>query len=207
MSKVSSVHAQAAGNTISPRILLLERISDDQNSCEKKLKSHGIEPVRVLNSEHGLLAAIEFVNPDVLILSIECLDHASLENLILIKNNAPLPVVIFARKHAAEMVKTVVDAGVSSYIVDDVEAHRIPIILELAQARFAQEQALNLELVQTKEKLLERKVIEKAKGILMAQSKLSEDQAYVQLRKSAMNQGRPMADLAKSVISVFEQRA
>ncbi len=191
---------------VTRRILLVEPEGEFENSLFAKLSAQNLRPANALTSTRGLLAAIEQTEPEVLIFSLDALDDEVLQSLMLVKENTPLPVLVFAQKHSKEMVRLVVNAGVNAYIVDDVEPSRIPVIIDLAEARFVQEREVYLELTKTKAKLVERKVIEKAKGIIMLQKKISEDQAYAQLRRSAMNQGRPIADLAKSVVSVFDQR-
>ena len=92
----------------------------------------------------------------------------------------------------------------SSYVVDDAQVHRLPVIIDLAIARFEKMNGISAELEQTKEKLSERKIIERAKGIIMQQKNLTEDEAYVQMRKSAMNKGQSIAELSRHIISVFD---
>jgi len=174
------------------------------DNLHEKLVAHDVELLQVANSAVGLHTLIEEYRPEVLVMSVDFLDAVTLDALIKVNSKQPLPVVVFAKQHAPEVMKMVVEAGVSSYVVDDVQAHRIPVILDLAMVRFAKMQNLNSELQQTKEKLSERKLIERAKGILMQQKHLSEEEAYSQMRKSAMNQGQSMADLARRIIDVFE---
>jgi len=142
--------------------------------------------------------------PDVLILSVDFLDAITLDQLSKIHNLHPLPIVVFADQNVPEVLELVVSIGVNSYVIDQIKPHRLPNIIDLAIERFKQAQNLKQELNSVKEKLSERKLIEKAKGILMQQKNLSEDQAYKQMRRSAMDQGKPMVELSKQVISVFE---
>jgi len=142
--------------------------------------------------------------PDALVLSVDFLDAAMLDQLIKVNEKCPLPVSVFAKQSSQEILKTAICAGVDSYVVDDVQAHRLQTIIELSMVRYEQFHILSEELEQTKEKLTERKLIERAKGIIMQQKHLTEDEAYVQMRKSAMNQGQSMAELSRRVISVFE---
>lgn len=187
------------------KILLIETPeAKSDNQLHSKLVSQNAELVDALESATDLVNKVESSKPDVLVLSVDFLDAVMLDQLIKVKETCPLAVTVFAKQHAPEVLKTVISAGVSSYVVDDVQPHRLPIIIDLAAERFSQMNNLSTELEQTKEKLNERKVIERAKGILMQQKHLTEDEAYVQMRKSAMNQGESMAELARRVISVFD---
>jgi len=187
------------------KILLIETPeAKSDNQLHAKLASQNAELVDVLDSATDLVNKVELSKPGVLVLSVDFLDAVMLDQLIKVKEACALPVTVFVKQHAPEVLKTVVSAGVSSYVVDDVQPHRLPIIIDLAVERFSQFNNLNTELEQTKEKLSERKIIERAKGILMQQKHLTEEEAYVQMRKSAMNQGESMAELSRRIISVFD---
>lgn len=195
-------------NTVfSKRILVVEPDHESDNSLYSKLCASGAEHLELLNSIKNLAARLTIIKADVLALSLEKIDQAVLSELISIKQNAALPVVIFASEYLPEMTKTVMSAGVSSYIVDDVACERIPVILDLAMERFTHIASLNKELVQAQQKLTDRKLVERAKGIIMQQKKISEDQAYKEIRTSAMNKGKTISDLSKQIISVYELMA
>ena len=186
-------------------ILLFESLAvESKHQLNEKLAGGALNNVILISNTDSLLSDIKQYQPDILVMSVEFLSSSTLEQLILINEEQPLPVAVFAQQTSQEILKTAICAGVDSYVVDDVQAHRLKTILDLAIARFEQFHSLAKELEQTKEKLSERKLIEKAKGILMQQKNLSEDEAYTQMRKSAMNQGQSMAELSRRVISVFE---
>ena len=187
------------------KILLVETAeAKSDNQLRLKLESQNANLVDAFESSADLVSKIESSKPDVLVLSVDFLDAATLEQLISVHNSCPLPVTVFAKKHAPEILKTVINAGISSYVVDDAQIHRLPIIIDLAIARFEKMNSISSELEQTKEKLSERKIIERAKGIIMQQKNLTEDEAYVQMRKSAMNKGQSIAELSRHIISVFD---
>ena len=186
-------------------ILLFESLAvESKHQLNEKLAGGALNNVILISNTDSLLSDIKQYQPDILVMSVEFLSSSTLEQLILINEEQPLPVAVFAQQTSQEILKTAICAGVDSYVVDDVQEHRLKTILDLAIARFEQFHSLAKELEQTKEKLSERKLIEKAKGILMQQKNLSEDEAYTQMRKSAMNQGQSMAELSRRVISVFE---
>jgi len=157
-----------------------------------------------LGDVENILTSVSMFSPDVLILAVQFLNRSIINQLTKLHQKSPLPVIVAAQESAPNVVETVVSAGVSSYLVDKVSAKRLSIIIDLSIARFNMEQNLLSELQVTKEKLSDRKLIERAKGIIMQQKHLTEEDAYNQMRKSAMDQGQSMADLAKRVISVFE---
>jgi response regulator NasT len=187
-----------------PRLLLVEPTTCSSMSMLDKLAvldDFRIEKISNLESVPAIVAATQ---PDMLILCFDAITDVDLTPLIWLKENNPIPVVVFAHQNTPNAVKSVVAAGVSTYIVDDVLPHRLPVILDLAFERFSQMQSVNSELEQTKKKLSERKLIERAKGIVMRQKNYTEEQAYMEIRKSAMNQGKTMADLAGRIIAAFD---
>lgn len=187
------------------KILLIEtKAAQQDNQLQVKMSSQNVELVHVADTAENLVDKIQIFAPDVLVLSVDFLDAFMLDQLIKINQSNPLPVTVFAKQHAPEVLKMVVSAGVSSYVVDDVQEHRLPIIVDLARVRFEQMHTLSTELEKAKEKLSDRKIIERAKGIIMQQKRLSEEEAYVQMRKSAMNQGQSIAEISRRVISVFD---
>lgn len=186
-------------------VVLVEPSSQNiPTSMNEKLYSNGIKVSENLESLDGVVEKLSALAPDILVLSVPFLDRDTLESLKLISSTLPTPVLLVAQQHAPESFETIVGAGISSYIVDDISAHRLPLILELAIERFQQMRSLYDELDATKERLSERKLIEKAKGILMQQKNLSESDAYAQMRSLAMNQGKSMKDLSAQIISVVE---
>jgi response regulator NasT len=131
-------------------------------------------------------------------------DRDTLEHLSSIGSARPRPIVLFAEHSDSETTQAAIQAGVSAYIVDDLNPKRIKSIMEVAIARFREYQALRKELDDTRTRLAERKLIEKAKGILMQQKQLSEEQAYQALRKLAMDRNQRIAEVARTLISVVD---
>ena len=125
-----------------------------------------------------------------------------LDALRLVSAKTPRPVVMFATDGRREVIRKTVDAGVAAYVVDGWAPARVPAIIEAACARFEAYESLRNELRATQNKLAERKVVEKAKGLVMQQRGLSEEQAYSALRKMAMDQNLTLAEVARRVISI-----
>ena len=183
-------------------ILLVESECISEPAMAEKfnqLKDCSVESVTCMDAAIGIL---KVVTPDLLVLSVDTLCESSLKNLRRLKGCSSIPVVVFAKEDVPNVAQSVIEAGVTTYIVDDVLASRLPLILDLAFARFTHMQKVHNELETTRKKLVERKLIEKAKGIVMRQKNYSEDQAYTEIRRLAMNQGQAMAELAEKIISL-----
>jgi response regulator NasT len=186
------------------RLLLVEPATSSSVSMLEKLSVLDCCQIEKVNRLESIPAIVNASQPEMLILSVNALTDVDLESVIWLNINNPIPVVVFAHQNSPYAVQSVVAAGVCTYIVDDVAPKRLPVILDLAFERFSQMQSVNNELVQTKQKLSERKLIERAKGIIMRQKNCTEEQAYIELRKSAMNQCKTMAELARKIIVVFD---
>ena len=144
------------------------------------------------------------LSPDAIIVDTDSPSRDTLENLCAITESCPRPVVMFAHDPARESIRQAVRAGVSAYVVDGLAPERISPILDTAVARFEAFQAMKNELDSVKNKLSERKIVEKAKGIIMKSARLTEDQAYRALRKQAMDRNLQIVEVARQVIAVSE---
>lgn len=196
--------ALAPDENLTKVLLLNDQLGSD--NCQLISILESIDSISSEQSEgiSDIFVKVSTLQPDVLILAVQSLAKDVIKQLAKLHEQSPLPVIVVAKEYARNVVETVVSAGVSSYLVDEVSAERLTVIIDLSIARFNMEQGLLNELQVTKERLSDRKLIERAKGIIMKQKHLTEEEAYAQMRKSAMNQGQSMADLAKRVISVFE---
>lgn len=142
--------------------------------------------------------------PDVILLDTDSPDRDTLEHLALMSRDTPLPVVMFTPDGDDKKIKQAIRAGVTSYVVGAIGQERIKPVLQVAVARFEEHQALRQELASTKTQLAERKLIERAKGIVMQQKRISEEDAYGLLRKMAMDQKLKLAEVARQVVNVAE---
>ena len=110
---------------------------------------------------------------------------------------------MFAESDAPAVIQQVVKSGVSAYIAAEIHPHRIRSIISVAQARFNEQQALLKELELAKNQLADRKLVDRAKGLLMEHKGLTEDQAYKKLRKMSMDKGQNLASVAESVVDIL----
>lgn len=166
------------------------------------LQNAGYEVVAVLGSDDNLLKHIECEQPDMIIVDLEMPGRDSLESMRIVNRYNPKPIVMFTNNADHEMISEAINAGVSAYVVDGFNEARIKPIMDVAIARFKEMQALRSELEKTKNTLEERKLIDKAKLIVMEQKKCSEDEAYKVLRSLAMDKNRRIAEVAEQLISI-----
>jgi response regulator NasT len=189
------------------RILIIDENAVRAAILEDGLReAHGAEASTAVVIHHildtvKLLPRIASIDPDVIIIDLENPSRDTLEQMFQVSRLARRPIAMFVDKSDSATVQAAVDAGVSAYIVDGLRKERVKPILDVTISRFHAFDRLQTELHQAKSALEERKVIDQAKGILMKQRNLSEEDAYVLLRRTAMNQNRKIADLARSLVA------
>lgn len=171
---------------------------------EQALRDQGYDVLARLDTTDHLADRVDELKPDMIIVDLESPDRDVLENMAILNQSSPRPVVMFAEQGDQQTIEKAIRAGVSAYIVDGLEHHRIKAILDVAAARFREFQALRAELADVKNELADRKVIERAKGLVMKHNRCSEEQAFKAMRKMAMDQQKPLNDIAKNIISVLE---
>ena len=168
------------------------------------LLENGFNLVASLPADVFLSERLDQLQPDLIILDAESEARDALEHVVLATRNARRPIVMFTNDSDTRHVKDAVKAGVSAYIVAGLSAERIRPILDIAMARFEHEQELRHELAETKTELKDRKVIDRAKGLLMARQGLSEQAAFEKMRKTAMDKGLKLAEVAQRMIDVMD---
>lgn len=168
------------------------------------LTAAGYEVSAVVETQSDLYAKVREIRPDVIIIDMDSPDRDMLEHLRGISRDDPRPIVMFCDDDADETIRAAVKAGVSAYVVDGLHPRRVKPILQAAVARFSEFQTLRLELAKAQSTLAERKLLERAKGIIMKQRGVSEEEAYHALRKLAMNRNQRIAEVAENVIAAAE---
>jgi len=186
------------------RVLLIDGAPGRAALLERALTDAGHHVAARIESSEGLLRRVVDVQPDVIIVDLESPDRDTLENLTAVNRAVPRPIVMFAEDEQSGAIQAAIRAGVSAYVVEGVSNTRVRPLLEVAVARFREYQALRDELEKTRESLAERKLVDKAKGVLMKQRGCDEDAAYQLLRKAAMDRGQRIAEVAKGLISAAE---
>jgi two-component system, response regulator / RNA-binding antiterminator len=168
---------------------------------EDALREAGHAHIVRLGETSQLLARICALDPDVVIIDLETPRRAVFEQMFEVSRAVKRPVAMFVEESDKAAIEAAVDAGVSAYVVGGLRKERIANILDLCISRFKSFARLREELERARGALEERKVIDRAKGILMTAKNLTEDAAYGLLRKTAMNENKKIADVAQSVVT------
>ena len=185
-------------------IMLKVMIIDNDIKRSKPLKQslidNGFEVIAHVENDLNLQAQCLAVNPDVVIIDTESPSRDTLENICVMSMHDPRPIVMFTHDGNKEQIKLATQAGVSAYVVGSIPSERLTPVIDAAVARFEEFKNLRIELSQAKIKLDERKIIERAKGIIMKQRHLDEDAAYEMLRSMAMKKNMKLADLSNQLV-------
>jgi response regulator NasT len=172
------------------------------NALRIGLLESGYDLVASLPADLYLPERIAQLEPDLIIIDAESDARDVLEHIVVATGHERRPIVLFTNDAAPSSMDAAMAAGVSAYIVAGLQAERIEPVLNVALARFRREQMLLAELSQTKHKLAERKLIERAKGVLMRHDRLTEEQAHQKLRSMAMNKKLKLGDIAQRILDV-----
>ena len=192
---------------------LADSAADDERSRELAERSRQLR-IGLLENNYNLIAVLPAdtflaerlaqLQPDMIIVDAESEARDSLEHVVMATRDARRPIVLFTNDSDTTHVKDAVAAGVSAYIVAGLSPERIRPILEVAMARFEHEQGLRGELADAKSELLNRKVIDRAKGLLMQRQQLSEQAAFEKLRKAAMDKGLRIGEVAQRMLEAVD---
>ncbi len=186
------------------RVLLIDENERRARDLSRNLTETGYALAGTFASRSDLPARARELNPDVLIINLESLDGGTLESLRQLHEERPRPIVVFVDRTEEALTQQAIEAGVSAYVVAGFNPTRVKPILDAAIARFGTYQALRGELQKTRESLAERKLIERAKGILMKRKKLDEGAAYAALRRMAMDRNQRIVEVAQGIIDFSE---
>jgi two-component system, response regulator / RNA-binding antiterminator len=168
------------------------------------LREAGHHQVTVLESSLDLEQRLRAIDADIVLIDLENPNRDVLEQMIRISGAEARAVAMFADSSDTSMIAAAIDAGVSAYVVDGLKKERVKSIVDLCVSRFNAFAKLQRELERAKSELQERKIIDRAKGILMKTKNLTEDEAYRLLRGAAMREGKRLAEIAQSVITASE---
>ncbi|MCF4165220.1 ANTAR domain-containing protein [Zavarzinia compransoris] len=186
------------------RILVIDDNRIRASIIEEGLREAGYSRVSVIAEPRPMVRDIVEADPDVVFIDLENPNRDVLEHMFNVSRAISRPIAMFVDRSDRDMIEAAVDAGVSAYIVDGLKKERLKPILETAISRFNAFSRMREELDRTRRALEERKVIDRAKGILMRQRGIPEDEAHALLRRTAMNENRRIADIAQSVITAAD---
>jgi response regulator NasT len=185
----------------SPKIVIVDENPIRAAILEEGLREAGFVGVEHIREMHNLLARIYALDPDVIVIDLENPSRDVLEQMFQVSRAVRRPIAMFVDQSDSDSIRASVDAGVSAYIVDGLKKERVKPILDMAVSRFNAFNRLRRELADARSALEERKLVERAKGILMKMRGLSEEEAFALLRQTAMNEKKKMSEIAQSVVT------
>jgi two-component system, response regulator / RNA-binding antiterminator len=191
-----------AGSSL--RVLLIDDGAHHITLIRSELTRQGHVVVGVIDSALAIHHCVLQLLPDVVIVDSESPTRDTLENLATMSGASPRPVVVFAEDADPGPMQQALKAGVSAYVIAGLQAERLTPVLQVAIARFAQDRELREQLGAAQTQLSERKVIERAKSILIDEIGLSEEQAHRHLRKLAMDRGQRIGQVAERIVQARE---
>jgi response regulator NasT len=168
---------------------------------EEALREAGYGRVTTVHEIAGLVRRIEEIAPDVIVIDIESPNRDALESLFQVSRSVQRPIAMFVDHSDRGMIEAAVEAGVSAYIVDGLKKERVKPILDMAIIRFRAFAKLRGERDEAKRALGDRKLIDRAKGILMQKRGIDEPTAYDLMRRAAMAENRRMVEIAQSIVT------
>lgn len=186
------------------RILVVEADIEKARNIMDALRDAGWANVRTLARVSQLEHEVKDFDPDIVLIDMANPDRDTLEHISAVSDTNARAVAMFVDQTDPDLTRAALAAGVSAYVVDGLHMNRIKSVLETAIARFQIMRQMRAELGAAKQALEDRKTIDRAKGILMRQRSLSEDEAYKLLRKAAMDQGRKVIDVAQALVTAAE---
>jgi two-component system, response regulator / RNA-binding antiterminator len=184
------------------RVLIVDRTVDRSHALREALEREGYVVLMPPTGRFDLLRCIRDLEPDVIIVDMDAPDRDILEDSRRVFLTQPKPIVMFVDESDSASIRAAVEAGVASYVVKGASPERVRPVVEVALARFRAFQDLKGELAEARNSLAERKLVERAKGILMERRSCSEDDAYRMLRQMAMSRGQRLADVARNIIEM-----
>jgi two-component system, response regulator / RNA-binding antiterminator len=182
-------------------VLIIDENQDRASLIIEGLQEAGHDRVTVVDRVHGLLKRIEDIAPDVIVIDLANPNRDPLEHMFLVSRTVRRPIAMFVDKSDEQAMYEAVEAGVSAYVVDGLKKDRVKSVLDLAVIRFKAFEKLRAERDDATRALSERKVIDRAKGMVMKLKQISENEAYGLLRKAAMAQNKTIAEIARAIIA------
>lgn len=203
-SSIASIFSEPFRRPPSMRVMLVDDDRQRTHLLRQTLTDGGDDIAAELASADDLLAAVARHRPDVILISVDAPSHGTLESLSRISRDCPRPIVLFAARSDADTARRALRAGVAAYVVDGLAPSRLKPVIDVAIARFDEQQALRRELEDARMRLADRRDVDRAKGMLMQRHRLSETEAYARLRKLAMDRNLRIGDAARALLAAAE---
>jgi response regulator NasT len=200
-ARSEQVNSARKAQPVTLSILIIDENRIRASVIEAGLRDAGYDRLTVVHDVNGIARRIAELEPDVIVIDLGNPNRDMLENMFQLSRIVKRPIAMFVDQSDQAAIEAAVDAGVSAYVVDGLKQERVKPILDMAISRFNAFSKMARELDEVRSELESRKVIDRAKGILMRTRGLSEADAYALLRKTAMNQNRKMSEIAESLIT------
>lgn len=186
------------------KILVIDENRIRAAIIEDGLRDAGHSAVTVVHDVTGIARRIAEIEPDVIVIDLENPNRDMLESMFQLSRSVKRPIAMFVDRSDRSSIEAAVEAGVSAYVVDGLKKERVKTIMDMAISRFNAFSRMERELEEARSELEGRKIVDRAKGILMKSRGLSEEDAYALLRKTAMNQNRKIAEIAQSLVTAAD---
>ncbi|CAD5110194.1 ANTAR domain-containing response regulator [Zestomonas carbonaria] len=186
------------------RILLINDTAKKVGRLKSALVEAGFDVIDESGLVIDLPERVEALRPDVILIDTESPGRDVMEQVVLVSRDQPRPIVMFTDDHDPRAMRQAIQAGVSAYIVEGIQADRLQPILDVAMARFESDQALRSQLSAREQQLAERKRIELAKGLLMKMKNCNEEDAYTLMRRQAMSRQQKLIQVAEQIIAMHD---
>ena len=189
----------------SVRVILVDDRPKRAAMIEQAMNVSDFDVVSILSCVSGLLFKIQEHKPHVVVIDIESPGRDILENLSLIRQHNPTLVVMFSNEDDPEFIYDAINAGVSAYMLEDINPEKVKPVIDVAVAQFEMFQALRRQLRSTQQELNDKNTLDKAMRLLMKHQKISESEAHKNMRTLAMNNNQTLVDVAKNVIAILDK--
>jgi response regulator NasT len=186
------------------RVLIVDQNVARGSILEEGLRESGYTDLVVVRDMQNLMRRILEEEPDVILIDLENPNRDVLEQMFQVSRLVSKPVAMFVDRSDAGMIAAAVDAGVGAYVVDGLRKERVRSVVDMAISRFRAFDRLRNELDSTRQQLADRKIIDRARGILMRERRIAEEEAYQLLRRAAMQGNMRMVQVAQGVITAAE---
>lgn len=184
------------------RVLLIDDNIERAAAVTAGLEATGCIVVGHMANHADIVAQVRTANADVIVCDMDHTSRDAIDSMRALHRDEPRPVVMFVDRTEPDSIAAAMEAGIAAYVVEGLQPSRVRAVIDVAVARFQAHQALRAELAEARSQLSERKLVERAKGVLMQTRRMSEDDAYRALRRLAMDQGKRLAEVAENVISL-----
>lgn len=192
-------------STKSIRVMLVDDLPERATVVESHLLAAGYEVVSRLPTASGLLFQIEQHRPDIILIDLQSPGRDVLESLSVVNAHNPTPVVMFSEEEDPAFITEAVDAGVTAYLMGNVDTNRVKPVIDVAMAQFKSFQLLREALDNTKDRLESISMIDKAKSLLIKQHKFTEEEAHQQIRSLSMDTNQTLLQAAQSVVAILSK--